>query len=407
MFLSIVAFIIILGLLIFVHELGHFLTARVFGVKAEEFGFGFPPRMIGVVFNEKKQKWEIIKGNKEVKRKNTIYSLNYIPIGGFVKILGEDGEDKGQNKKDKKIKVDKKSNNFSHKPVWQRIIILSAGVIMNFITAAIILSFGFMIGLPEPVEDEAGQLKNPKVQIIEVIKDSPAQKMGLASGDEILKIKVPETGQSIEVEKTAQVVSFIKKNSNREILIKVKRGDDIYRLKGTPRENPPEGQGSLGIALSRVAIVSYPFFESIKMGFSSTIGITKQMLIAFKTMFGDFIFKGDSEKLKQVSGPLGIVVLTNQMTEMGFSYLVQFAALLSINLAIINILPIPALDGGRILFLLLESIKGKPVSSRLEGKFHLIGMFLLLTLMFVITVRDFFKFEEKFEVLFEKISNIL
>ena len=153
MLFTVLAFLIILGFLIFAHEMGHFLTARFLGVKAEEFGFGFPPRIFGLVFNNKKKRWELIRGNKEVRRKNTIYSFNWIPMGGFVKIKGEN-----ENKNTQKADPD----SFAAKEVWQKILILAAGVAMNFLAAALILSIGFFKGLPEIVSDATTSLKNIK-----------------------------------------------------------------------------------------------------------------------------------------------------------------------------------------------------------------------------------------------------
>jgi regulator of sigma E protease len=407
---TIIAFILILGVLIFVHELGHFLTARFFGVKAEEFGFGFPPRIFGLVFNNKKKKWEFIKGNKEVKRKNTVYSLNWIPIGGFVKILGEDGHNKAEKKEKKRSKEElkkfgKESPNFSHKPIWQRIVILTAGVTMNFVLAIFILSIGFLVGTPEPVVEGSGlEYRNMKIQVVAVIKDSPAEKMGMMIGDEIVSITA--NNKKEELKEIDQVLEIVNQNKGKEIVVAIKRGDNVHKLKGTPRENPPQDEGALGFGFDKIGLVSYPFHKAFYNGFVSTFSITIQMIEAFGEMFGDLFFKGDTEKIEQVSGPIGIVVYTNQMNEMGFSYLLRFAAILSINLAIINILPIPALDGGRILFLIFEKIKGKPVSQRIETGLHTIGMYLLLLLMVVITIRDVDKFRNSFLVLWEKFSGL-
>ncbi|MBD3299775.1 MAG: RIP metalloprotease RseP [Candidatus Moranbacteria bacterium] len=403
MLLAILVVLLILGFLVFVHELGHFLVAKLFGVKAEEFGFGFPPRIVGWVYNEKKKSWEMIKGAKQVKRKNTIYSLNLIPLGGFVKILGEDGEDKEQVAKKTKKRV-KNSENFSHKPVWQRILILVAGVFMNFYIAGVIFSLGFFIGTPEPVMENTGfNYKDVKIQILEVVADSPAKEMGLKPGDEILKLSID--GQAVDIEETDQVHNFISQNQGREILVEVIRGDDIYRLKGTPRTEYKENEGSLGIGFDKIGIVSYPLHKAIFMGFGSMFTVTYRMIEVFGQMFME-LFQGKADKIKEVSGPIGIVVFTNQFTEMGLAYLIRFAAILSINLAIINILPIPALDGGRILFLIFEKIKGRPVSPKFELGLHTIGMYLLLLLMLFVTVRDFSKFKNSFLVLWEKFLNI-
>lgn len=402
MILTIVIFLLILGVLIFVHELGHFLAARIFGVKTEEFGFGFPPRMAGIYFDEKKKKWKIVKGSKKIKSKNTIYSINWIPLGGFVKILGEDGENKEKAQKINKKEM-KKSDDFSLKPIWQRIIILVCGVAMNFYFAGIILSLGFLIGTPEPVVKDNQNYRNPIIQILEVVPDSPAEKMGIKPGDEIVKIS--SDLKTVEIIETDQVYNFINQNKGEEIMVEVNRGNDVYRLKGTPRVDYEEGEGSLGIGFEKIAIVSYPLQEAVINGFSSTFAITGKMFSLFVTMFTD-LFQGDTQKIESVSGPIGIVVYTNQFTEMGLAYVLRFAALLSINLAIINILPIPALDGGRILFLIIEKIKGKPVSSKIEGGLHALGMYLLLFLMLFITIRDISKFKNNFLVIWEKILNL-
>ncbi|MEA3273247.1 MAG: RIP metalloprotease RseP [Patescibacteria group bacterium] len=393
MILTLLAFALILGLLIFVHEMGHFLVARMMGVKAEEFGFGFPPRIFGVVYNKKYRKWEFVKGNKPLKRKNTIYSLNWIPLGGFVKIFGENGLEKDA-KKD--------SSNFANKPIWQRTSILAAGVAMNFLAAALILSVGFKIGLPEAVEDDSQVSGSSRIHIVAVAPDSPAYEMQLKPGDEITQLTAGT--ETVAPQKVAEVVSFLGDLEGEEMLMEVKRGDNVYRLKGTPRENAPLGEGALGITLTRTEIVAYPLLTSLKMGFVATYDMTKAMLSALGGMIRDLISDG---KVKgDVAGPVGIVVLTNQMAEMGFIYLLQFAAILSINLAIINILPIPALDGGRILFLIVEKIKGSPVSQAVEQRIHLGGFYLLIALMIFITVRDVFKFQDKFQILWEKIVGI-
>jgi len=393
MILTLLAFAVILGLLIFVHEMGHFLVARMMGVKAEEFGFGFPPRILGVVYNAKHKKWELVKGNRYIKRKNTIYSLNWIPLGGFVKIFGEDGAKK---------ETKKNPRNFANKPVWQRMSILVAGVAMNFLVAALILSVGFKIGLPKAVEEGSQVSGTSRIHVVEVAPDSPAQEMQLKPGDEITQLT--SGVESVAPQKVDEVVGFLGSLKGQEILMEIKRGDNVYRLRGTPRENVPLGEGALGITLTRTEIVSYPLLTSLKMGFVATYDMTRAILNALGGMLRDLIFYG---KVKgDVSGPVGIVVLTNQMAEMGFIYLLQFAAILSINLAIINILPIPALDGGRILFLIIEKIKGSPVSSEIEQRIHLGGFYLLIALMIFITVRDVFKFQDKFEILWEKIVGI-
>jgi regulator of sigma E protease len=399
MIFSILAFVIILGLLIFVHELGHFLSARFFGVKAEEFGFGFPPRLFGLVYNTKKKKWEIIKGNKDVKRKNTIYSINWIPIGGFVKLLGEDGEGKEDLKNN--------HNSFVSKKIWQKIIILASGVVMNFFTAAIILAIGFYSGFPGSLDDPSinkNNIQESKIRVLNVVEDTPAEEVGLKPFDNIAKIILED--QTVEINGEKQLVDLINQSKGQEIILEVIRGDDIYRFKVTPRVDYPAEEGSIGFEFSKITIVSYPLGTAIYKGFTGVINMTIGMVRGLASMLYELIFFADTEKAKQVTGIVGIAVYTNTFFEMGFPYLIQLAAMLSINLAIVNILPIPALDGGRILFLIIEKIKGKKVSSKLEGAFHAGGMYFLLGLMLFITIRDIAKFKDKFLVIYEKIVGL-
>ena len=398
MLVTIISFILILGFMIFVHEMGHFVMARVMGVKAEEFGFGFPPRVFGVVFNEHTKKWDFIRGNKKIgKRKDTIYSLNWIPLGGFVKILGEDGDPI----KDKHGKKDPQS--FSSQAIWKRIVILAAGVVMNFLGAILILSFGFFIGLPQAVEDDAsGRLKDPKIQVVEIAKESPASSMGLAPGDQLVALAA---GNEIVAAKSVdEAVVFLERHAGSEVVVEVKRGDDIIYVTGTPRLNPPEGQGALGIVLTKTAIVSYPFFESIERGVIYSFDIAVLIVKSLGILVKDLVTTGKTAA--DVSGPVGIFFFANQAAEMGLAYILQFAAVLSINLAIINILPLPALDGGRIAFLILEKIKKSPVSLGLEQKVHLVGFYLLILLMAVVTIKDLIKFRDSFASLARRIQDL-
>lgn len=365
MILTIIVFLLILGLLIFAHELGHFMTAKRAGIKVEEFGFGFPPRIFGI------------------KRRETIYSVNLIPLGGFVKIYGEDG--KGKN--------DKRS--FASRPIWQKAVILVAGVAMNFVLAAGLLSFGFKLGLPQVLEGKEKNVKEEKIQIVQVAKDSPAQAVGLKMGDEVFAI-----GEE-KVESVEEFQKITKKNSDKEIILKIKRAKEEKEIRITPRKNPPEGEGPLGVALVKTGIVSYPFYEAIWRGIYATFFTTFLIIAAFYEIVKNFIFGKPIGA--ELAGPVGIAVLTHQATKMGFVYILQFTALLSINLAIINILPFPALDGGRLLFLAIEKIRRRPVSQKIENLIHSLGFALLILLMVFVTFRDVTKFKDIFINLWNKI----
>ncbi len=371
--LTILIFVIILGLLVFVHELGHFLVARWNGIRVDEFGFGFPPRLFGVTKNAE-GKYELVWGSKEMPSGQTVYSLNWIPLGGFVKIAGEDGHDTTD------------PTSFAGKSAWTRIRVLAAGVFMNFLFAWFLISVVFMLGLPQPIEPaDHGKFADAKIQVLAVGKGTPAETMGLSMGDAIVSIN----GEAITT--LDQVTQAISSHKGQTITVVVDRFGKPLTLSGTPRTEYPATEGALGISFSETAVVSYPWYEAIYRGAIATYDITLAILGAFGMMIASLF--GGAKTALDVTGPVGIVYLTKQMSDLGLPYLLQFAALLSINLGIINILPIPALDGGRILFILIEKLKGSPVSHRVEGMIHQVGFILLLVLMLLVTVRDFAQFQ--------------
>lgn len=376
--LTILIFIVLLGLLVFVHELGHFVVARRNGITVDEFGFGFPPRLIGIVKDGKTGRSKIIWGSKDSDGPHTIYSFNWLPLGGFVRIKGEDGQNDDPD-------------SFARKSAWVRVKVLGAGVVMNMLFAWFLISWVFTLGLPQPIESsQRAEYPDAKIQILEVKKGTPAEAMGLQLGDEILTI-AGDRVTSLE-----QVSEGIAAHKGKVLEIGIDRLGKEMTLSGMPRTTYPANEGSLGISFSETAIVAYPWYESIYQGAIATYNITLAILGAFGSMLAGLFGAGTGAPI-DVTGPVGIVYLTKQMSDLGIAYLLQFAALLSINLAIINILPIPALDGGRILFILIEKLKGSPMSRKTEGMIHQIGFICLLLLMVVITVRDFstFKLLEK------------
>ncbi len=370
--LTVFIFIVLIGLLVFVHELGHFLTAKRNGIRVDEFGFGFPPRLGGIV-KDATGKYRIVWGNKDLPTKGTIYSLNWIPLGGFVRIHGEGGESQSD------------SDSFASKSAWTRIRVLGAGVFMNFVFAWFLISLVLMLGLPQPITPEERTLHpDAKIQIIDVVKGSPAASMGLQMGDEVVAINGEKT---TSLEMASKVIMAHK---GELIHMDVNRLGKPMTLAGTPRTDYPKNEGALGISFSETAVISYPWYRAIYQGAITTYDITIAIFTAFGTMIAS-LFGGAKAPL-DVTGPVGIVYLTKQMSDLGFAYLLQFAAILSINLGIINILPIPALDGGRILFILIEKLKGSPVSQRVESMIHQVGFMLLLLLMLLVTIRDFSQF---------------
>lgn len=376
MITTIIIFFIILGILVLAHEAGHFFTARWFGVKAEEFGFGYPPRMIGWVKNDQ-GKWQRV--GRKAKAENfakTIWSLNWLPLGGFVQI-------KGENENELKT-----SDSFASRKIWQRIIMLASGVIMNVILAIIILSIGFMVGIPSILDNQTlhsvSSVSQEKIQIIDIGSSSPAEIAGLKIGDAIISLN-NQPMNSIE-----DIQNFLADKNNQEIDLTYSRGGEEQTLKITPQILENSDRPMLGVGLVKTGIVTYPWYMALEKGFEATWQLLIAMFIAFGTLLKNLFVHGSVPA--DIAGPVGIAVITGQFARMGIYYLLQFVALLSLNLAILNILPFPALDGGRILFLIIEAIFRKPVPQKVEAIIHNVGFMLLMALVTLVTFKDILKF---------------
>jgi regulator of sigma E protease len=368
-----IVFILVLGLLVFVHEFGHFYLARRNGITVHEFGFGFPPRLFG--FRKVNGKYELFWGNKEVESEDTIYSVNALPLGGFVKIKGEQGEDADA------------PDSFANKSIWARFQVLVAGVVMNFLLAYVIFALGFMIGLPIAFnKNDAGldmsTLREQTIQVTHVRTDSPADAAGLEMSDRILKVN------NQPVQFAEDLVAIVEQNAEKSISIEVERAGEVMILEATP-ENI-DGVGKLGFGPANVAVQRLPWYQALYRGGVATITMTWAMLSGFAMMIANLVSTGSAGV--ELSGPVGIAVMTGKFAEQGFVYLMQFAALLSINLGVLNLLPFPALDGGRIVFLAIEKIRNKPVSKHHENMVHMVGFLLFLALMFMVTFKDIARF---------------
>ena len=338
--LTIAAFAGVLVVLIIAHELGHFITAKASGVRVEEFGLGFPPRIYGI------------------KRGETLYSLNALPFGGFVKMAGEE-DPSGPG-------------SLASKPFGIRLAVLSAGSLMNALLPFLLFTIAFMV----PHNIAIGE-----VVVEDVSPNSPAIIAGIAPGDTLISIN------DKPVRNIGDVQRNIITNLGKPVDIVVKRGDSTTEnVQVIPRWRPPEGEGAVGILLRTANITlvrqSEPFWRAIPLGageFLETLGIFKNAIL--------LMIIGAAPLA--VAGPLGIAQMTGEAAQAGFSPLLEFAAFLSINLAIINMLPLPALDGGRIVFVILEFIRrGRRVSPRVEGIIHTIGFALLISLLLLITYQD-------------------
>jgi regulator of sigma E protease len=348
--MTILIFIAALAVLILSHEFGHFLLAKLSGAKVEEFGIGFPPRLLSF------------------KKGETRYSVNLIPFGGFVKILGENTSEK-------------MPRSFSSRPVYWRAFILSAGVFFNMILAWILFSVVFVVGAPTSVGPE---VKEAAVMILEVQANTPAEAAGLQPGDKILGLSA--AGRFRQIENIAEAQDFILKHKGEELKIEYARGKELFTVLVVPDPNPPEGIGSLGVILDRVGTVSLPVHKAFWEGARNTVLLIAVIVKSLGHILIS-LMSGAGAGI-QVLGPVGIAGLVGTASELGFVHLLQWIAILSVNLAIINFLPIPALDGGRLLFLAIESIKGSPVNQKVFSIANSVSFAALIALMILITYRD-------------------
>jgi regulator of sigma E protease len=366
MIITILIFLAVLSVLVFVHELGHFIVAKRSGMKVHEFGFGFPPRLFGI--QKVAGKWKLVWGNKEDGAQDTIYSVNVIPLGGFVKIMGEDNDSQDPQ-------------SFVNKPFWRRFATLVAGVVMNFMLAGLLLSVGYAAGLPVAVESmdqvpQGAKFTNTRVAIIDVAQNSPAERAGILSSDIVQSID----GQQFDNVEALQ--EYVKTNKGKEMTVEVKRVNEIKSFQVQTNANPKEGEGVLGVGLALYGKLRFSPLQAIGQGYQTAY----HQLVNIAT--GLYHLFSSGEGVKSLGGPVKIAQLTGQVADLGFIPLLQFAAFLSLNLALLNALPFPALDGGRILFLLIEKVRGKKNNAKIEQYANAIGFILLLILMLGITVRD-------------------
>jgi len=381
---TLLTFLAVLGVLVYIHEAGHFLTARRNGVTCHEFGFGFPPRIGGIVRDEKTGKRKFIWGNEGYYGTNTLFSINLIPLGGFVRIKGENA-DPHQKELD--------PDHFAAQSVWVRFKILVAGVVMNLLLAWVLYTLAAMIGVPAQTHNIAGEpidipsawvAGEPRVLVNNALPDKAAQAMGISIGDAIQKICAAGSCAAIMTEQ--DVIDAVTRYNGQNVDIEVIRGGETKTFSG-PLPVAVEGEHTLGVEIVQMVQVQYPVhiaaLEGAKRTGQMTIGILYTL-----TQLPKILISGAD----QLSGPIGIAAMTGQARDLGIAFLMNFAAMLSVNLAVFNILPIPALDGGRILFLLIEKIKGSPINPRTEGLLHTIFFTLLILLMIFVSVKDVGRF---------------
>ena len=340
-------FIIILSILVFVHELGHFLAAKKAGIKVEEFGFGYPPKIWAKKIGE------------------TIYSINLVPFGGFVSLLGQELKEKKHiSKKDLK-------KAFFNKSKASRIIVLLAGVLGNFVLGVLCFTIIYSkLGFPKDLG---------YVRFVDVVSGSPADKAGIKKEDKLILV------DNQEVYSVEGFVKTIEEKKGRQVVIKTSRGNHTL----APREDPPEGEGRLGVIITDTETAFYPWWQTpflaawygLKEAIAWGIMVVAGVIITFQQLVAGIA--------PEVAGPVGIFQLTSQAARQGILEVVQFVGILSVNLAVLNLLPIPALDGAHLVFVFIGDWLGEKRREKVEHTVNLIGFIVLISLMILVTINDF------------------
>jgi regulator of sigma E protease len=360
-----IIFILILGLLVLSHEFGHFIAAKKAGMRVDEFAFGFPPKLFS---------W---------RRGETVYSVNLIPFGGFVRIHGEDYE-----VTETAESVADRARRFTARPKGWQTLVISAGVICNLLLAWVLLSLGFMVGFPATVTPENKEtITNVRVMVVEVQPNSPASLAGLKTGDVITGITTEGVTETIT---SPEMVTGSITKTKGPLTVNLLRGSEIKNISVTPVTKAESTESFIGIAMDSIGTVRLSAPEAIFQGAIRTGTYAWLTLKGFFNLIHDAIL-GRAD-LASLSGPVGIYFLVSDAAALGFSYLIGFTAIISVSLAVINILPLPALDGGRLFILLIESIRRKPLADSTVAKINAIGFFVLIGLMLLVSYHDLLKY---------------
>ncbi len=367
--MTILIFFVVLVSLILVHEFGHFFVAKKFGIRVDEFGIGFPPKIFGKKYGE------------------TEYTVNALPLGGFVRIFGEDLTEEGvTNGPDS-------SRSFVNQPKYVQIAVLSAGVIMNVLFAFVLYALAYSIGTTVviPEEDNPANYSDIKLMVLQTMPGAPADEK-LFPYDEITEVKT----QSSKITQTDnspispdKVATFISNSKGEEITFELLRNGKQTEVTITPKQNIIEENPekfATGFSMGIVGTEKLPIHKAVIRAGKQTYQSLKDITIGMWTLFAG-MFKGTSD-LSQVTGPVGIVKMVGQVASAGITPLLIFSAFISLNLAVINLLPIPALDGGRILFVLIEAITRKPINQKFVARLNQAGFIALLLLMAIVTYHD-------------------
>ncbi|TSC94406.1 MAG: hypothetical protein CEN87_527 [Parcubacteria group bacterium Licking1014_1] len=344
--------------LMVIHEFGHFIIAKKFGVRVDEFGIGYPPRIFGKKFGE------------------TIYSVNLLPLGAFVRIHGEEGgvED---------------CRSFASLKIWKRILIIIGGVAAFWLASIIIFSIVFIMGADIPIGDQdVSGLNNPQVKIIFVARNSPAEKAGLRMGDTIAEARTANS-EIIKIDKIGDFQKITKDNLGKDISLTINRQRETLIVSLAPRLSSPENEGPVGVILERTAtlIEKQPLYMAPVKGTVFTWETTINAVKGLKQVFVN-IFSGKGvPKGAEFAGPLGITVFLARAVDYGPGFFLYFIGVISVFIAVFNLFPIPALDGGKLAFLIIEKIRKKPVSAKVEQSITAVFFMLLITLSIFVTIK--------------------
>lgn len=364
--MTIIIFFLVLFVLILVHEWGHFIVAKKTGMRVDEFGIGFPPKVYGI------------------KKGETEYTFNLLPIGGFVRIFGENAQDaKEAGEEGKDI-----SRSFTSKSKWAQSAVLIAGVTMNVLFAWLLFALVFMTGVPTAVP-ESEATDNASLVVTEVLQGSPAEKAGIPVGAKILSYTTDDESEALtpsgfrahsaSASDVPMTITYEAKGGEQTVTVPLERG--------LIEENTQ--QPAIGVGLSLVETVRTPVLEALRDATVTTYTSLGAIISGLTSLFVD-IAQNDAD-LSQVAGPVGIVGLVGDAAEFGFASLLMFTAIISLNLAVINLLPFPALDGGRLVFVAIEAVIRRPINPVWVYRLNAFGFILLIMLMVAVTYSDIAK----------------
>lgn len=359
--MSILLFIVILLVLVLVHEAGHFFVAKMAKIRVDEFAFGFPPRLFSKKMGE------------------TTYAFNLLPLGGYVKIYGEDPNE---------VKSEDASRSFSAQPRYVQAMVVVAGVVMNLLLAWVLISATLAIGISAPVENDEGfPVENARLMITEVSDKGPAQISGIAGGDYLISLadgvdKVDAT--SLEV-----VSAFIGPREAKPVTVTYEHQGVIKQTTLLPVSGISKSGAAIGIYMDMIGILKLPLDQAIWHGAIKTWQYTKLTAVGIYKFLSEAI-TGHAD-FNEVTGPVGIVKAVGNASSVGFANILLFTALISINLAIINVIPFPALDGGRLFFIAIEGIIRRAIPTKITNYVNISGFALLMLLMLLVTYHDVVK----------------